>query len=226
LINRYLKFFFVLGICFGLFSINLIAQRNFTKIGLLKYSGGGDWYANPTSLPNLIAFCNKELGTSMNPDADEIEPGSKEIFNYPFIHATGHGNIIFSSSEIENLRQYLKGGGFIHFDDNYGMDIYVRAQIKKLFPDQEMIEIPFNHPIYHQKYNFANGVPKIHEHDGKPPKAYGIFYKGKLVLMYTYETDLGDGWEDPEVHKDPPEIRLKALQMGANIIQYVFMQGS
>ena len=120
----------------------------------------------------------------------------------------------------------MKGGGFIHFDDNYGMDIYIREQIKKLFPDQEMIEIPFNHPIYHQKYNFANGVPKIHEHDGEPPKAYGIFYKGKLVLMYTYETDLGDGWEDPEVHKDPPEIRLKALQMGANIIQYVFMQGS
>jgi hypothetical protein len=200
------------------------AQRRTVKIGLLKYSGGGDWYANPTSLPNLISFCNKELGTTIAPEPETVEPGSKEIFNYPFIHMTGHGNVVFSPSEVENLRAYLIGGGFLHADDNYGMDPYIRREIAKIFPDIPLVEIPFDHPIYHQKFQFPNGVPKIHEHDGKPPKAYGIFYKGRLVLVYTYESDLGDGWEDLEVHKDSPEIRRKALQMGANMIQYIFMR--
>jgi hypothetical protein len=200
------------------------SQKTTVKIGLLKYNGGGDWYANPTSLPNLIAFCNKELGTEINPEPDVVDASSAEIINYPFIHLTGHGNIVFSSTEVDILRNYLNGGGFLHIDDNYGMDKFARREIKKLFPNQELVEIPFNHPIYHQKYNFTTGVPKIHEHDGKPAQAFGIFINGRLALLYTYETDLGDGWEDIEVHKDPQEVRLKALQMGANIIQYIFMK--
>ncbi len=214
-------FIFVLGI---LVSGVIYGQKKGVKIGLLKYNGGGDWYANPTSLPNLIAFCNKQIGTSIAPEADEVEVGSKEIFNYPFLHMTGHGNVVFSASEQQNLRAYLLGGGFLHIDDNYGMDQYIRPELKKLFPELQLIEIPYNHPIFHQKYSFPNGVPKIHEHDGKPAQAFGLVYEGRLILMYTYQCDLGDGWEDYEVHKDPPAIHEKALEMGSNIIQYVFMQ--
>jgi hypothetical protein len=197
-------------------------QRTPIKIALLKYSGGGDWYANPTSLPNLIAFCNKELNTNIAPDNDVVEPGSKDIYNYPFIHMTGHGNVVFSPSEVQNLRNYLIGGGFLHIDDNYGMDKFIRPEIKKIFPDIPLVELPRSYPIYHQKFDFPNGLPKIHEHDGLPAQGFGIIYKGRLVLYYTYQCDLGDGWEDPEVHHDPQEIRLKALQMGANLVQYVF----
>jgi hypothetical protein len=207
-----------------LIAIPAAAQRKPTKIGLLKYSGGGDWYANPTSLPNLISFCNKELSTSLAPEPDIIEVGSKEIFNYPFIHMTGHGNVVFSSSEMQNLRNYLLGGGFLHIDDNYGMDKFIRTELKRVFPELELVELPHNHPVYHQKFQFPNGLPKIHEHDGKPAQGFGLIYQGRLILYYSYETDLGDGWEDPEVHKDPPQTRQKALQMGANLIQYVFMQ--
>lgn len=195
-----------------------------TQIALLKYNGGGDWYANPTSLPNLIAFCNTNLGTDINPEPATVEVGSTEIFNYPFIHMTGHGNVIFSPQETRNLRNYLIGGGFLHIDDNYGMDKYIRPQMKKVFPELEFIEIPFDHPIYHQSYEFRNGPPKIHEHDNKAPQGFGLIYEGRLVCYYTYETDLGDGWEDPDVHKDSPETRMKALKMGANLIQYVFNQ--
>ncbi|MPM02502.1 hypothetical protein SDC9_48751 [bioreactor metagenome] len=192
------------------------------KIALLKYNGGGDWYANPTSLPNLVKFCNANLGTNINTDIATVEPGSSDIFNYPLIHMTGHGNVIFSDQEAENLRQYMLGGGFLHIDDNYGLDVYVRPQIKKIFPEYELIEIPFNHAIYHQQYDFPNGLPKIHEHDGLPPKGYGIVVDGRIVLFYTHECDLGDGWESPDVHNDSQETRTKALQMGANIIRYVF----
>lgn len=200
------------------------AQRKTTKIGLLKYSGGGDWYANPTSLPNLINYCNKELNTSLASEPEIVEAGSKEIFNYPFIHMTGHGNVVFSSAEMQNLRTYLFGGGFLHIDDNYGMDKFIRAELKRVFPELELVELPHNHPIYHQKFKFPNGIPKIHEHDGKPAQGFGLIYQGRLIVYYSYETDLGDGWEDPEVHKNPPHTRQKALQMGANLIQYVFMQ--
>lgn len=192
------------------------------KIALLKYNGGGDWYANPTSLPNLVKFCNANLGTNINTDIATVEPGSSDIFNYPLIHMTGHGNVIFSDQEAENLRQYMLGGGFLHIDDNYGLDVYVRPQIKKIFPEYELIEIPFNHAIYHQQYDFPGGLPKIHEHDGLPPKGYGIVVDGRIVLFYTHECDLGDGWESPDVHNDSQETRTKALQMGANIIRYVF----
>jgi len=192
------------------------------KIAVLKYGGGGDWYSNPTSLPNLIRFCNQELKTSIDPEPETVEPGSQDIFNYPFIHMTGHGNVVFSVQEAENLRNYLLGGGFLHVDDNYGMDRYFRREIKKVFPDKELIELPASHPIYHQKYDFKNGLPKIHEHDKKTAQGFGIIHEGRLVLFYTFECDLGDGWEDPEVHGDSDETRMKALRMGANMIQYVF----
>ena len=197
-------------------------QQGGIRIALLKYKGGGDWYANPTSLPNLIKFCNKELKTNIRFPDITVEPGSKEIYNYPFIHMTGHGNVIFSEQEAENLRNYLIAGGFLHIDDNYGLDKYARREMKKVFPELEFIELPFSHPIYHQKFNFPGGLPKIHEHDGKPPQGFGLIYKGRLVCFYTYECDLGDGWEDTEVHHDSEEKHLQALKMGANIISYCF----
>ncbi|MBK6667507.1 MAG: DUF4159 domain-containing protein [Saprospiraceae bacterium] len=194
------------------------------KIGLLKYGGGGDWYANPTSLVNLAAFCNKYLGTNIDPEYGVVDAGSVELFNYPLVHMTGHGNVVFTNADAENVRNYLIAGGFLHIDDNYGMDPYVRVAMKKVFPELSFVELPPNHPIYHQKYNFDNGVPKIHKHDDKPARGYGLIWEGRLICYYSYETDLGDGWEDPEVHKDPEEIRIKALKMGANIIQFVFGQ--
>lgn len=194
------------------------------KLALLKYSGGGDWYANPTSLPNLIAFCNSTLGTNLDTEPATVEPGDPSIFNYPFLHMTGHGNVVFTEQECDNLRKYLTAGGFLHIDDNYGMDVYVRRELKKLFSDEDLVELPVNHPIFNQKFTFANGVPKIHEHDNKPPKAFGIYIDGRLVVLYTYESDLGDGWEDQRVHNDSEATRTKALQMGANLIQYVFTQ--
>ena len=193
------------------------------QLALLKYNGG-DWYSNPTSLINLARFCNSNLGTSLDPDYATVEVGSAEIFNYPFLHMTGHGNVLFSDAEAENLRNYLIGGGFLHADDNYGMDPFIRSAMKKVFPELELIELPFEHPVYHQLFEFKHGLPKIHEHDGKPPQAFGLFWEGRLVFLYTYESDLGDGWEDPEVHNDPEEKRQQALRMGANLIQFVFMQ--
>lgn len=193
------------------------------KIGLLKYNGGGDWYANlETSLKNLIQFCNQNIGTTINPEQGIVEVGSPELFNYPFVHVTGHGNIIFSPQEAQNLRNYLMGGGFLHISDNYGMDKFMRPQMKKVFPELDFVELPFNHPVYHQRYDFPNGLPKVHEHEGTQPQGLGLIYNGRLVCFYDYECDLGDGWEDFEVHKDSPETHQKALKMGANLIQYVF----
>jgi len=192
------------------------------RLALLKYNGGGDWYANPTSLTNLAEFCNSALGTELNADYATVEVGSADLFNYPFIHLTGHGNIVFSPAEAENLRNYLIGGGFLHADDNYGLDPYIRVALKQVFPELTLVELPFEHEIYKQKFKFPNGLPKIHEHDGKAPQGFGLIYEGRLVVFYTYECDLGDGWEDPEVHKDPPDVRQKALQMGANIVSYAF----
>ena len=197
------------------------------QIGLLKYSGGGDWYANlDTSLPNLIKFCNDNLKTNINPEQAIVEAGSADIFNYPFIHMTGHGNVVFNSSEIDNLRKYLTGGGFLHIDDNYGMDQFIRPQIKKIFPESELVELPANHELYHAKYDFPKGLPKIHEHDKKPPQGFGVFYEGRLVIFYSFECDLGDGWENPEVHSDSRDAHEKALRMGANLISYVFMKSA
>lgn len=194
------------------------------QIALLKYNGGGDWYANlATSLPNLIKFCNENLGTNINPEQAIVDAGSPEIFNYPFVHMTGHGNVVFSDQEAQNLRNYMIGGGFLHVDDNYGMDKFIRPQLKKVFPELDLVELPFSHPVYHQKYDFKNGLPKIHEHDDKAPQGFGLIYEGRLVCYYSFETDLGDGWEDPDVHGDSPDARDKALKMGANLVQFALM---
>ena len=203
----------------SLFAVN---EPPSLKLGLLKYNGGGDWYSNPTALPNLAQFCNKNMGTNFDPNYGTVEVGSLDIFNYPFLHLTGHGNVVFSDREAANLRQYLMGGGFLHIDDNYGMDPYIRPAMKKVFPELELVELPFEHEIYKQKYNFTNGLPKIHAHDGKAPRGYGLIWKGRLICFYSVECDLGDGWENQEVHNDPPENRLKALQMGANLVKYAF----
>lgn len=202
----------------------LYSQNYTVRIANLKYGGGGDWYSDPTALPNLAKFCNENLGTNIHPDVPYIDVGSPEIFNYPYVHITGHGNVLFSASDAQNLRKYLLSGGFLHIDDNYGIDPFIRREMKKVFPEYDFVELPFSHPIYHQKYSFPNGLPKIHEHDNKPAQGFGIVHDGRLMVFYSYETDLSDGWEDPEVHKDPPEVRLLALQMGANIISYVFSQ--
>ena len=195
---------------------------NAQEIALLKYNGGGDWYANPTSLPNLIKFCNQNIGTKLKTKPGLVEPRSPDLFSYPFVHMTGHGNVVFSETDQVNLRNYLTSGGFLHIDDNYGMDEFIRKEIKKLMPNNELLEIPANHPIFQKPYSFPSGIPKIHEHDGKRPQAFGIFVDARLVLLYTFQTDLGDGWEDPEVHNDPAEVRVKALKMGANILNYIF----
>ncbi len=204
-----------------LLSIFVSAQGTY-QIAVLKYNGGGDWYANPTAVPNLVKFCNEQLGMNINPEVPTVEVGSPDIFTYPWLDVTGHGNITFSPQEAENLRNYLIGGGFLHVSDNYGMDKFLRPALKMVFPELDLVELPFSHPIYHQKFDFPRGLPKIHEHDGLPAQGFGLMWEGRLVCFYDFECDLGDGWEDPEVHNDPPELRTKALQMGANMVQYVF----
>jgi hypothetical protein len=200
----------------------LISKVNAQEVGILKYSGGGDWYANPTAVPNLIRFCNTNIGTRLNDKPNTVEAGSTAIFQYPFLHMTGHGNVVFSQEELENLRTYLVSGGFLHIDDNYGMKPYVTKQLEALFPNTPLEEIGADHPIFSQEYDFPKGLPKIHEHDGQRPQALGIFYEQRLVLLFTFESDLGDGWEDPAMHNDPEEVRQQALKMGANIVSYVF----
>ena len=192
------------------------------QIALLKYNGGGDWYANPTSLPNLVNYCNSHINTTLNTEIATVTPESETIFNYPFVHITGHGNIIFNEAEAENMRNYLMAGGFLEISDNYGLDKYIRKAMKTVFPELEFQEIPNTHPIFHQKFDFNTGLPKIHEHEKKRPQAFGLFYEGRMVCFYDYECDLGDGWEDEAVHHDPLSVREKALQMGANIINYIF----
>jgi len=203
----------------------LIACSTFTfaqEIAVLKYKGGGDWYGNPTSLPNLISFCNSNINTKIKSKPATVETGSPDIFQYPMLHMTGHGNVFFSENDAQNLRDYLLSGGFLHIDDNYGLEPYITKELKKVFPDKKLIELPKTHEIFINAYKFPEGLPKIHEHDAKRPQAFGIFHEGRMVLLFTYESDLGNGWEDAEVHNDPAELREKALQMGANIVKYVF----
>ncbi|MCZ6595878.1 MAG: DUF4159 domain-containing protein [Bacteroidetes bacterium] len=199
-----------------------IRSVNAQEIAVLQYGGGGDWYSNPTALTNLIKFCNEQINTTINEKPETVTPNNVDLFNYPFIHMTGHGNVFFTNEEAQNLRDYLISGGFIHIDDNYGMDIYLRKELVKIFPSKELKELAGNHPIFNYHFKFPQGLPKIHEHDNARPQAFGITYEGRLVLLYTYESDLGDGWENPEIHNDPAEVRLKALRMGANIVKYAF----
>jgi hypothetical protein len=192
------------------------------KIAKLKYNGGGDWYANKTALPNLIKFCNQELGTNIASDEEVVEVGSQDLFSYPYVYMTGHGNVVFNSEEASNLRNYLIGGGFLHIDDNYGLDKFIRIELKKVFPELELVELPFDHAIYNQKFKFPKGLPKIHEHDGKPAQGFGLIYEGRLIVFYSFECDLGNGWEDQRIHNDPEEKRQQALRMGANLLTYSF----
>jgi len=192
------------------------------RIAKLKYGGGGDWYANKTALPNLIKFSNAENGTNLDVEEDVVEVGSRDLFLYPYIYMTGHGNVVFSDAEAANLRKYLVAGGFLHIDDNYGLDKFVRLEMKKVFPELEFIDLPFDHPIYHQRFDFPKGIPKIHEHDGKPAQGLGLVYQGRLVVFYSFECDLGNGWEDQRIHNDPESKRQEALRMGANILAYCF----
>jgi hypothetical protein len=192
------------------------------KLGRLKYNGGGDWYSSKTALGNLAKFCNSKLGMSIDPTENIVDVGGPDLFNHAYIFMTGHGNVVFSDADAINLRKYLESGGFLHICDNYGMDKFVRSQMKKVFPELEFKELPHNHPIYASPFLFPQGLPKIHQHDGKPPQGLGLIFKGRLVCFYDYECDLGNGWEDAEVHNDPEPVRQKALQMGANILQYVF----
>lgn len=192
------------------------------RLAVLKYRGGGDWYANPTAVPNLVRFCNQELGTRIDPEVPVVEVGSPELFDHPWVHMTGHGNVVVDQQEADNLRTYLIGGGFLHISDNYGMDPFVRPMLQRVFPELELVELPFDHPIYHQKFKFPKGLPKIHEHDDLPPRGYALIWEGRVVCFYDHECDLGDGWEDPDVHGDSEETRLKALRMGANLVQYAF----
>ena len=205
-----------------LFLISSSSSLFSQEIAVLKYNGGGDWYSNPTALTNLIKYSNANINTTISASYKTVEVGSVELFQYPFVHMTGHGNVYFSENEAENLRNYLISGGFLHIDDNYGLDIYIRRELKKVFPNQELIELPISHPIFNTAFVFKDGLPKIHEHDGKRPQAFGYFHNGRLICLYTSEADLGDGWENTEVHNDPEEVRIKALKMGANIIKYAF----
>ncbi len=205
-------------IFFFLVTISIYGQ----DIAILQYKGGGDWYSNPTALPNLITFCNQNINTAIPAKPKTVKPESVDIFQYPYIHMTGHGNVFFTDVDAQNLRNYLLSGGFLHIDDNYGMEPYIRKELVKVFPDKELVELPITHPIFSSKYNFPQGLPKIHEHDGKRPQALGIIHENRLILLFTFESDLGDGWENPEVHNDPEEVRSKALKMGANIIKYAF----
>jgi hypothetical protein len=194
--------------------------RSEELVGRLEYSGGGDWYANPTSLPNLLEFTREHTNLPLPRREVNVKPDSRDLHSFAFVHATGHGRISFSAEEARNLREYLLGGGFLHVDDNYGLDESFREEIRTIFPDRELVELPFSHPIYHCLFDFPRGLPKIHEHHGGPPHGYAIVHEGRVVLFYSFNTDLGDGWESAQVHDNPEQVREKALRMGANLLVY------
>ncbi len=225
---------FIKAVLFGFFAVfamasypfqNACAQSGSYQLAVLKYRGGGDWYSNPTAVPNLVAYCNEQLGMTLSEEVATVDVGAPELFDHPWLHMTGHGNVVFSGSEARNLRTYLEAGGFLHISDNYGMDQYVRREMKKVLPESDWAELPWAHPVFHAIYPFESGLPKVHEHDDMPPRGYGLFLDGRLVVFYDYESDLGDGWEDWQVHRDPEEMRQLALQMGANLIAFA-LQGS
>ncbi|MTI20320.1 DUF4159 domain-containing protein [Fulvivirga sp. RKSG066] len=213
-----------LSLLFILFATSLTFAQSNLSIAKLKYDGGGDWYANKTALPNLIEFAKRETAINLSEDDEVVEIGSPDLFLYPYVYMTGHGNVVFSEAEAANLRKYLEAGGFLHIDDNYGLDQFIRLEMKKVFPELEFVELPFDHPIYNQKFKFSNGLPKIHEHDGQPAQGLGLVYEGRLVCFYSYESDLGNGWEDQSIHNDPQSKRIEALKMGTNILTFCFTQ--
>jgi hypothetical protein len=206
----------------SLIFFSILLQINAQDVAVLKYNGGGDWYANPTAIPNLVAFTNKNVKTNISENPQSVAVNSEDIFNFPMLFMTGHGNVFFSDDEATNLKNYLISGGFLHISDNYGLDKFIRRELKKVFPTIEFKEIPSNHPIYNQTFKFPEGIPKIHEHDKKSAQGFGLFFEGRLVVFYDYETDLSDGWEDQIIHNNPKEVREKALKMGSNIIEYAF----
>ncbi|MBN1754796.1 DUF4159 domain-containing protein [bacterium] len=208
----------------GLWAQEAILNPNLITVARIKYTGGGDWYCDPSSLPNLMEFVRENTDIPAVDLGKAVKLTDEDLFNYPFLYISGHGNISFSNEEVKRLRTYLTSGGFLHADDNYGMDESFRREMKKVFPDKELVELPFSHEIYHIYYDFPAGLPKIHKHDEKPAQGFGIFHEGRMVVFYSYESDLGDGWEDPQVHNDPPEKRLEALKMGANILIYALSQ--
>lgn len=216
-----ISFFVVLiSLCFSF--VHLYSQRISSKIKIarVKYSGGGDWYNDPSGEVNLLKYLQANTNIPVDPIYEWVDLSSPNIFAYPILFLTGHGNVNFTEKEVQNLRIYLKNGGFLYIDDDYGLDKFIRREMKKVFPDQEFVELPFNHPIYSSHFKFERGLPKIHEHEGKPPQGFGLFIDGRLCVFYTFESNLGDGWVDPDVYKDPPELREKAFQMGANIVIY------
>lgn len=217
--NRKLTILLLLSVV-GFNAESAAQESNLVKIAKLKYDGGGDWYSNPTALPNLIEFVNEQSTIELAPLEEVVEAGGSQIFQYPYVYVTGHGNISFSEAEARNLRLYMLSGGFLHIDDNYGMEKYVRREMKKVFPDLEFRELPYAHEMFSQHFVFQNGLPKIHEHDGEVPQALALFADNRIVCLFSVESDLGDGWEDPTVHNDPEEVRQAALQMGANVLLY------
>lgn len=218
-------FNFILCICLLIYNVSVLSAQPSYKMAKLKYSGGGDWYANRTALPNLITFCNQNIKTNFDLNEATVEASSSDIYNYPFIYLTGHGNITFNQQEALNIRNYLIGGGFLHIDDNFGLDKFIRPQMKKVFPELDFVELPPTHAVYNQTYKFKQGLPKIHEHDGKRPQGFALIFKGKIICFYTYECDLGNGWEDFGTYPDDTQqTRLMALKMGANLVSFAFKQ--
>lgn len=208
----------------GVLALVLIARsagaQEAMTIGRLQYEGGGDWYANPSSLPNLLKAIRERTGFRTADREKVVKLTDEDLWQLPFLHMTGHGNVKWSDRDLSIIRDYLRQGGFLHIDDNYGMDESIRKEIGRLFPDRTLVEVPWDHAIYRLVYPFPKGLPKIHEHDGKPAQGFGIFLEGRLVLYYSYQTDLGDGWEDPDVHRDPPEKHEAAIRMGVNLFAY------
>jgi hypothetical protein len=201
-----------------LISYNSMAQQ----VAVLEYGGGGDWYSDPTAVPNLVKFSNSNINMAIDEKVEQVKPDSPTIFQYPYVEMTGHGNVSFSDNEAQNLKKYLLSGGFLHADDNYGMKPYFIEAMKKVFPDKQWKELPTDHQMFNGVFKFPEGLPKIHRHDNKRPQALGLFHEGRLIVLFTVESDISDGWEDPSVHNDPEDVRQKALKMGANIIHYVF----
>jgi len=213
------RMLFALGVAAGA-SAATIDPGPVMTIGRLHYDGGGDWYANPSSLPNLLSAIRTRTTLRVATEEKVVTLSDDDLWNVPYLYMTGHGNVHWSDQDLATLRRYLQQGGFLHADDNYGMDLSIRRELTRLFPDHPLVEVPLDHPIYHLLYDLPRGIPKIHVHDGKPAQGFGIFLDGRLVVYYSYQSDLGDGWEDPQVHHDAPEKREAALRMGVNLFAY------